>query len=361
MAHFYPIPLIILLVLHLSLFPDHVLAGDSLYTDFMGGVNHAHIHRRGSGYGSQQSIQQLKYLRDIGITWIALTPFGYQEHATDDTISGFSHPGDTPARRDRSLTDEDLIAEIEHVHELGLQVVLKPHLWSRDFWGGEQWHGTVRQVSPEQHRSWWKAYTRFIVHYAKIAQRTNVEVLVIGNELVSMTGEYPEEWKDLIPSLRKIYTGKITYAAHWDTEFQKIRFWGLLDMIGINAYYPLDAPANADIDTLIAAWAPHKKKIKKLADRYDLPVIFLEIGYRTVQSSWQEPWHYTGGKKDLQAQAKAYEALLKSFSPEPWWQGVFFWKTFTDREKAESRDNGKSFRFLGKPAEDVLRRWFVTE
>jgi hypothetical protein len=42
--------------------------------------------------------------------------------------------------------------------------------------------------------------------------------------------------------IRKIYTGKLTYAANWD-DFDKVPFWKELDYIGIDAYFPLSDAA----------------------------------------------------------------------------------------------------------------------
>ena len=333
-----------------------------LSPSFHRGVNHAHIHRAGRGYGSDRSARELAVLKDIGINWIAVTPFGYQQSATDSTIVGYpAAPGQTEffSRVDRTLTDEALTDEIAAAHELGLRVMLKPHIWSRDFGRGEQWHGTIDQKTDAEHAQWWRAYRALALHYARLAQQAGADAYCIGTELVKMTTRYGDEWRQLITDVRKVYDGPLTYAAHWDGEFETIDFWDALDGIGINAYFPLKPPGNANVEKLVAAWQPHKRRIEAVQRRFSKQVVFMEIGYRPVAESYRQPWQTHGGERDDQAQADAYEAMLRVFAHEQWFSGLYIWKTFTDPSRAQRRGDGKSFSFRGRLAEQVLRTWFA--
>ena len=80
-----------------------------------------------------------------------------------------------------------------------------------------------------------------------------------------ITDQYTLEWRQLIHDVRQVYDGPVTYAAHWDKEFSRIAFWDALDVIGINAYFPLDAPENATLQQLVAAWQPNRRRIAALA------------------------------------------------------------------------------------------------
>ena len=48
----------------------------------------------------------------------------------------------------------------------------------------------------------------------------------------------PKFWNELILKIKKLYKGKLTYAANWD-EYKRIHFWNVLDYIGVDAYFPL--------------------------------------------------------------------------------------------------------------------------
>jgi hypothetical protein len=329
--------------------------------DFQRGVNHAHIHRRGHGYGSAKSAAELDSLKDIGINWIAIMPYGYQEGATGDKVFGYpTNEGRTEffTHTDPTLTDEDVVAEVASAHARGFGVTIKPQIWSYDFWRGGEWHGTIRQNSPEAHARWWETYKDFALHYAHIAEESHAEQYCIGTELVRMTTEHSDEWRLLIGEIRKVFHGQLMYAAHWDSEFEKITFWDALDYIGISAYFPLDAPDSASVETLVDAWKSPRQRIQAVVRRFRRPVLFMEAGYRSMVGTFRKPWEEKGRLPDDDAQARAYEALFRAFANARWWKGVYFCKTFTDPALSYERDDGTSFSFRGKPAQAVVEKWF---
>jgi hypothetical protein len=327
---------------------------------FQRGVNYAHVHSRGHGYGSQSSAYELDTLRRLGIGWIAVTPFGYQPGAAADAIVGFPEDESDIAHRrgDRSLTDSDLVAEAAAAHRLGIRITLKPHLWSRDFWDGGAWQGTINQNSPEEHVRWWRSYRAFALHYARVAEQGGFDLYCIGTELVEITTRHPDEWRALIADIRRVYHGKLSYAAHWDRELDGITFWDALDYIGVTAYFPLDVSDSATVDELVRAWEPHRRRIEALATRYGKSVLFLEAGYRPATGAYRQPWADRGGAFDPEIQARAYEALFRAFSDAPWWSGVYFWKVFTDPRRAGYYGEDMGFSFRGLPAETVVAAWF---
>ncbi|MDX1683090.1 MAG: hypothetical protein R3336_08220, partial [Phycisphaeraceae bacterium] len=117
------------------------------------GVNFAHVHRRGHGYGSEPAGKALDRLKQLSVNWIAVTPFAYQPTADSDQLRGFpGRPGDSGFFKglDPTLSNADLARQIRQAHQRNIAVMLKPHVWSNDFWGGkDQWHGTVDQKTAE--------------------------------------------------------------------------------------------------------------------------------------------------------------------------------------------------------------------
>ncbi len=315
---------------------------------FVKGVNQAHVHRGGRGYGSDIAREQLQTLRGIGFDWVALTPFGYQSTAHANTIR----------MGDRSMTDDNLLHEIRHAHQAGLRVLIKPHIWSRDFWTGDQWHGSIRQNNDADQAQWWSAYRALILHYAKIAQAGRADAFCLGTELVLMTRGQAQRWQDLIREVRAIYQGYLTYAAHWDQEWRDIKFWEDLDAVGISMYFPIDAPDDADVDQLVRAWKPWREKLDAFAQTLDQPIVFLEVGYRPALGSFRKPWEYEGGQYDEPTQARAFDAMFQALHDAPWWRGVFVWKSFTDPDHTERHTDRADFSFQNRAGEQVLARWF---
>jgi hypothetical protein len=75
------------------------------------------------------------------------------------------------------------------------------------------------------------------------------------------------------------------------------------------------------------------------------PVIFKELGFRSVELGFIDPFAYAGsGDVSIQHQAAAYEAYFRSFW-EPnwsWFQGLNFWEISLDPSKEGPQDNGFS-------------------
>lgn len=314
------------------------------------GVNYADIWSSTTGYGSGASARQHKRLRAIGVNSIAVTPFGFQEGATSNGLVGFMGEGPIQGKWNR---DEEFGREVALARESGLRVMMKPHIWSHDFWNGKEWHGTVRQSTAQDHKTWWASYRKFILHYARFSQRTGVDALCIGTELVKMSTSYPDEWRALIRDVREIYDGELTYAAHWDREWREIQFWGDLDYIGIASYFPLEVSDSATVEELADAWEPHKWEIAQLARTVNRPVLFLEVGYRPIDGAWREPWKYSGGRPNREAPAQAFRGLFRAFEGESWFRGVYIWKVFTDT-KGWGRDEEDGFRIMNLPVERVI-------
>ena len=82
------------------------------------------------------------------------------------------------------------------------------------------------------------SYTQFILLYAMLAQEIDAELFCIGTELEKFIEKRPQYWSNLIKEIKKVYKGKLTYAANWD-EFKRTPFWSDLDYIGIDAYFPV--------------------------------------------------------------------------------------------------------------------------
>jgi GT2 family glycosyltransferase len=196
-------------------------------------------------------------------------------------------------------------------------------------------------------------------HYAELAQRGWVNTLVIGTELERLTGEVDERpWRELIASARDRFSGAITYATTAIGDAGRVTFWDALDCIGLNLYPPL-SHGGADLpshEALCEAWTPHVSAVRELHERWELPVLVTEIGYRSATRALQEPsdWHSADGADDAR-QAAAYEAAYTVLSAQPWVTGVYWWDWPADLERV--LDDATGYTPYGKPALDVARRW----
>ncbi|MFT5681992.1 MAG: hypothetical protein ACI8RZ_002910 [Myxococcota bacterium] len=316
---------------------------------FHAGFNHAHLHRGDIGYGSEASRVQLRRLRALGVTHVALTPFGYTGDLEGVDIRFGSD-------LDRTLTDDAIRREAANARAEGLAVCMKPHIWSRSFWTS----GKSRQdINPRKSdggwAAWFEQYAAFAEHYARLSEEIGAELMVVGLEYLQATQQHPEGWAMVAERCRAVFGGKLSYAANWWKEVEAMPDWRIFDFIGVNAYYPLSEVEDPSTTELVAGWAEPLGVLEALSVKHDRPVLFLEAGYRAVRGAAAKPWEQSGGGgSDPMLQARAYEALLAATSGKRWIEGVYWWKSFSD-DSGRERDD---YYPLGMPAEGVISRWW---
>jgi len=325
--------------------PDSNQAHDLKYK----GAVLAHIHRIGSGYGSTSSKEIHKHLSAVGYNVVQLNTFAYMRNRKDTMI----YIGGDP-----SMAGPYLESEIQNLHEMGFKVMLKPHIWI----GGhdldpDNWRSKIDFDDSQKRKKWFESYTKFILGEAELAETTGTEMLVIGTELVGVS-KYTQDWKNLIEKIRKVYSGKLTYAAE-GMNAQKIEFWSDLDYIGVDAYFPLTDKADPSLKELVEGWGKYEPQIKDLSAKYSKQIIFTEIGFKSVEGTAIKPWEWKqDGNTSEKEQALAFEATSIAFRDKPYLAGIFVWKYFTDMNSREKGNNEKGFTPYGKEAEKVISAWF---
>ena len=286
-------------------------------------------------YGSPASEASLRRLRELGVNWISITPFGFQRSEPAVRMGGYED-------------DDSLRGATRQAHALGIKVMLKPHVWARDEQAMLRW-------TDEEWRAWFASYETFITHYAALAREAKIDALCIGNELKHST-RFEAEWRRVIARVRAIYDGPITYGANFD-EVERVAFWDAVDWIGVSAYFPLVESASPSHAELVAAWRPVTRRLEALSRRYSRPVLFTEIGYRSAEGAAWRQWELprdAGENHDVQR--VAYEAFFEAVWPQPWLVGAYPWKWFSGPNHREPR--GNDYEFEGKPAEEVIRRHY---
>ncbi len=243
---------------------------------------------------------------------------------------------------------------IELLHKNGLRVMMKPQIW---IWKGT-FTGTLKMNSEEDWMALEASYTKFIMAYAELAQETKTEFFCIGTELEKFIENRPEYWSGLVRKIRKVYKGKLTYAANWD-EYERTPFWEDLDYIGVDAYFPLSDEKTPSVEQLVHGWRPYKEKLMTLSSKLERPVLFTEYGYRSNDYTAKRPWLVDQSKDDvnLEAQANATKAIFETFWGEDWFQGGFVWKWFIDHKSAGGGGDNR-FTPQNKPAEEVIRSFY---
>jgi hypothetical protein len=289
------------------------------------------------GYESRQAALGLRQLAAVGARWVQINPTWYQDHPAGSRIGPSAA---TP-------TDAGVRSVIAEAHRLGLKVFLKPLLDLVP--DGSSYRGTIR---PADRAAWFSAYRSFIDHYAELATRQRVEQFGVGTELAGVSGDRAG-WLQVVASVRQRYAGPVVYAANHD-EYRSVAFWDAVDLIGIDAYWPLSSRPTADVRALRRAWAPIVAELATFAGRHRRRILFTEAGYPSQRGSTTAPWSWTtSSTPDQGEQAAAYRALLAGLRGRSWWAGVFWWAW--DVPPAGNGGDPLGYTPRGKAAERVLR------
>jgi hypothetical protein len=295
------------------------------------------------GYGSVACAHTMQEIRRMGGNWVSITPFG-RVYGLEP--SGISLSFEAPFAKNK-LAVQKAVAQ---AHAEGLRVMLVPHLWVET----GQWRGDINPKTDADWKRWAKAYADFAVTWAQIAESSQVDMFAVGVELRRwVTTSHASDFFPVIARIRKAYRGPLTYAANWDDVHDTV-IWAELDVIGINAFYPL-ADQERATDAALASGAERiVEQTRSLAARWGKPVLFTEFGYTTRSDPFVRPWewpeHLANVTVDEADQARAYRALLGAMIPEPWFVGVFVWRLYADPSDV-SQEPEWGFSPRGKRAE----------
>lgn len=247
---------------------------------------------------------------------------------------------------------EGIIASNQIAHDYKMTVMLKPHLWiNHNFYTGNLDFSTDAEW-----KKWEANYEKYILDFAQLAQKENIELFCFGTELGNSVAKRPEYWLQLIQKIKKIYFGKLTYAANWD-DFDKVPFWNELDYIGIDAYFPLSDAKTPAVTDLNDSWKQYIIKMEKLHTTTNKKILFTEFGYRNSDQAAKEPWTENQIIINNLAQANGYESLFQTLTQKAWFAGGYAWKWYADAYHKEQR-NSVDYTPQEKPALEIIKKWY---
>ncbi len=302
--------------------------------------------------GSGSFKQSLTNLYNTGANSVAfVVPFYQSNPQSSDLAPGWNTP-----------TDASLAAAIDQAHALGMSVNIKMH--------AESYDGSWRAyINPTDRNAWYAKYNTYLVNLAKIAQAHHVELITIGTEMVSTAtaSQNPDNtarWITMINNVRAVYSGKLAYGANsndnggspFTNEKKFINFWSYLDYAGISAYYSLNG--DNSVENLKSGWNFwNNNDLKAFQQSVGKPLLFAEIGYRSVDGAHTAPWDWArGGGANQTEQANDYEALMSYWNDYGYVAGIYWWDWSTN-PNAGGGDTG--YTPQNKLAQQVMTKWFT--
>lgn len=266
----------------------------------------------------------LNELQNLGVNSFAIHPYARIEENGHVRFKNNPDP-------------DHITTPLKWAKEMNMRVMLKPHL---AYWGTKfRWRGDINFTSSSDWERFFNEYRSWIVSMAKIAEKYQADIFCIGLEYKHSLS-FESEWRRIIGDVRKVYSGKITYAANWDV-YQKVKFWDVLDYIGIQAYFPLVENDNPTDSQLREAWNHIYTQINEFSKMKGKKAIFTEVGYNTSLEAAKIPWTSKKSKDQnaLDMQERCLRIALEESQDKEFLSGLFLWKWFAETRPYEEHEN----------------------
>ncbi|MEM8524282.1 MAG: hypothetical protein AAGG68_06550 [Bacteroidota bacterium] len=303
-------------------------------------------------FGWRNDLSDLELLQKSNFEWVTITPFIGQKHH------------DQPEMRMLALEDSIRIRARfvqfkKKTDSLDLHIMLKPHIWLYQQKKG-MWRSDIEMQDEAAWTTWFDAYEKTMLTYARIAEELEFEQFCIGTELEKTIELKADRWLGFIKKVKVVFSGKLTYAANWYEGYEHFPHWKELDYIGIQAYFPLNDGSPVEQSKLEKTWKNYAKKLEVFSKAQKRPILFTEIGYRSVKGTATRPWEWNTIGNDttnlsLEEQRLCYQAFFNTIWKKKWFYGVHIWEW---QARANSDGKNTDFHLENKPAFDLISRAF---
>lgn len=243
---------------------------------------------------------------ELGVNTITFAFAALQEHCYSTKIDW------TGSHMPNLLELKELIS---YAKSRDLKTIIKPMLNVMDGY----WRAYIRFFDEDvlcepKWRDWFKSYNEYLLSYGKFAEDNNVDMIIIGCEMVG-TDHREVEWRGLVKELREIFFGCLTYNCDKYQE-HNVKWWDCLDYISSSGYYPLGTIKK------------ELERIEKVVKKYDKPFFFAEVGCASIKNAGKNPndWTVTiNGDESEEEQLGFYKEMLQECSKTDFIDGFCFW------------------------------------
>ncbi len=271
-------------------------------------------------WGTDEMVESMRELKALGVNWICIHPYA-------------AIRGDGSVRWRGEEAPAWLTRPIREAHALGMKILIKPHL---AYWGSPfEWRGAITFEDEAQWQRFFTTYQAWITNVAEVCREA--DAFVVGTELDG-TLHREDDWRRVVAGVRQRFAGPLTYAANW-TDYRSVPFWDALDVIGIQAYFPLAAePGLPDPGDLEQAWARWLKEMRAYARTVNRPIVFTELGYCRTPNAAVRPWEGRRGDGEHadETQRRCMTAALQAIKRDELVVGAFLWKWFAGPHTREN-------------------------
>ena len=280
----------------------------------------------------------------VGARHVTLLVELAQEKSPDAPLRWSFAEGDAPFERGPQAARVRAVAG--ELKSRGASVGLIPLL---------QWKGGGRQyLRPRAPDVWLERYGNFVEELAAFATAIDASELVVGSELTFLF-PHAAAWRKIVARVRTHFRGHLTLSPT-ALDYATIRFWDVLDSVGVSAYFPLTPLRGLrEPRALALAWWAHRAHLEGVARLWRKPLTFVEVGYPSTEVAALRPWDYRFDERklDLELQDRCWQAFRTVWAGAPILRSFRIWGLSTS-----SGPNDKTHSPLGKPAEATVASLF---
>jgi hypothetical protein len=241
-----------------------------------------------------------------------------------------------------------LIQEARRAH---LRVTVRPILNEASLDPPAGWRGAIEPADPDE---WFASYLRFLLPYAEVAQKYGAATFVVGTELDSMEGD--PHWQGLIAAIAQVFHGQISYDANWSDYISTPQVEVPVQSLGVDAYFPVDAPDSAPVSELVAGWDSwlDRKTTGPLSS-----LVLSEVAIGAEDDAYDSPGNfYVSNPYNPQIQANWYTAVC-TITRQRRMAGMYIWSLDFNAIPDQPPKTESPLDFLGRQlSENALRACF---
>lgn len=289
-------------------------------------------------WSTPAAAESMSLLPGLNVNWVGISFGALQDTAQSTEIRFENEP---------TVTDDEVRGAIRQAKSLGMNVCLKPVVNVAD----GTWRAFIGFFDEEvpgepSWAQWFESYTRFMVHYARIAQEEGCEMVCVGCEMVQ-TDKRAGEWRALIAQVRDVFDGLVTYNCDKYQE-DRVTWWDAVDIISSSGYYPL------------GDWDAQLDRIGAVVEREAKPFFFMESGCPSRAGSAARPNDWTlEGAPSEEEQVRWYADAFQASGRRDWVQGFVLWDWPAELYPLGDASANDDYCVYGKAAESVVRAHYA--
>ncbi len=347
------------------------------------------IEKSSKSINNDNFIKGIEFNNDYDSKWLPYLDWGFIDAAISGANNIIFSPSWVIGNNELSIAEflpginpshQDISEIYNYAQDAGLTFSLFPKLLFSDQNSNKYWSSA--SLSYNWWLEWFSQYERFIINYATLAQKNEIEVFIFGGESIlpalphgrlpngnpsNTPYNFPEKWNILVEKVREEFSGEIIFSIpSYIAEDIDYEFLTQVDAIMVENSSALTSSSSPSIDELKYRFAQVlDQSIHKIYARFQKPII-IGIKYPSMDGSASDCINYgntcldlaesmsTGSIPiDLEEQADIYTAILGTIIDRNWITGVIsqgYYPAVTVMDASNST--------RGKPAMDVLSYYF---